>query len=131
MLNECQCPLAGWCETHRRTMSESRHRECQTDPRFFDVFQNDLARRLDRGEDPQPPAVVDAPKRNSKPRMPAALECVHRGDVLRKGKADLCGRKGEVFNVFACAVHGECAIGRYCKKQKEMACVTCGDRQEA
>lgn len=35
---KCQCPIAGYCETHKRTMSERQHGQCSTDDRFFDGF---------------------------------------------------------------------------------------------
>jgi len=59
----------------------------------------------------------------------AWADCLHRGDVLRSEKADLCGRKGVLFDVYSCSVHGECAMGRFCKKQAVQSCVGCPDAQ--
>lgn len=114
-MTPCVCPLAGYCETHKRTMSAVRHAECRDKPGFFEAFQIGLARR--NGE------PLPAPK-------PVTLDCVHRGDVIRQGVGDLCGRKGETFDVFACSIHGECALSRFCKKQREQSCAKCPDRTE-
>jgi hypothetical protein len=35
---KCVCPAAGWCETHRRIMSELRHRQCRDEPGYFEAF---------------------------------------------------------------------------------------------
>lgn len=35
----CQCPLSGFCPTHQRHMSETRHFECSTRPGYFEAFQ--------------------------------------------------------------------------------------------
>lgn len=40
----CTCPLAGWCETHRREMSGDLHALCRSDGRYFHAFANDLRR---------------------------------------------------------------------------------------
>ena len=37
------------------------------------------------------------------------LPCVHRGEELRKEKCQVCGEKGMIRTVYACAKHGECA----------------------
>lgn len=41
----CKCELSGWCETHKRQMSEARFNECKNKPGYFEVFQKDLAKR--------------------------------------------------------------------------------------
>lgn len=52
--------------------------------------------------------------------------CVHRGALLRVAKCDLCGAKDQPFDVFACAVHSECSIGR--RKRSVKSCVACEQR---
>jgi hypothetical protein len=59
-----------------------------------------------------------------------SLPCSHRGEVTRQQESDLCGSRGEFFDVFTCDLHGECAIGRICQRQKERPCVSCDDRLE-
>lgn len=44
-MTKCKCELAGWCETHKRKMSQTRFDECKNKPGYFEVFQQDLARR--------------------------------------------------------------------------------------
>lgn len=39
--------------------------------------------------------------------------CAHRGEALRDVTCTICGRRGELMTVFACAVHGECVLRRW------------------
>ncbi len=56
------------------------------------------------------------------------VKCVHRGEVIRVGKCDLCGfDKGHPFDVLACALHGECSLLR--KHSKVKGCAACEDYQ--
>jgi hypothetical protein len=41
---KCQCPAAGYCHTHQRQMSVTRHRQCSTEPGYYEAFQLDLQR---------------------------------------------------------------------------------------
>ncbi len=36
---DCRCDVAGWCKTHRRSMSVVRWTECHDKPGFYEVFQ--------------------------------------------------------------------------------------------
>lgn len=81
-----------------------------------DCFGCDL-RSFD-GDKPPAPAAV----------LPETLPCIHRGDLLRTDKCDLCGIRGLPFDVFGCAVHVECSISR--RHSKIKACVGCEQRQE-
>lgn len=63
-------------------------------------------------------------KRESLPVV-ELVDCVHRGEKIRSQKADLCGLIGTEFDVFACAIHGECSERRMCKKQTVHPCSTC------
>ena len=58
----------------------------------------------------------------------ASGECVHRGPWLETMKCDLCGMKGQPFDVFACAVHGRCSLRR--RHSKVKSCLACAERQE-
>ncbi len=66
------------------------------------------------------------PYRNRPPRAPA---CLQRGEVLTQRPADLCGLRNQLYDVHACAIHGECVTRRTCRKQLETFCGTCPDRQ--
>lgn len=44
-MTKCKCELAGWCDTHKRNMSEVRFNECKNKPGYFEVFQKDLLNR--------------------------------------------------------------------------------------
>lgn len=63
-----------------------------------------------------PPAPVD----------PEQFACVHRGPVLETRLCDLCGVRGQPFEVYQCGKHGECSIGR--KHSKVQPCISCNDR---
>lgn len=41
----CHCSNSGYCPTHRRMMSELRHRQCRDEPGYFEAFQADLKRQ--------------------------------------------------------------------------------------
>lgn len=36
----CTCPVAGYCARHNREKPEHLHRLCQTDQRYFDLWDN-------------------------------------------------------------------------------------------
>ena len=55
-----------------------------------------------------------------------AKPCIHRGDVVREDKCDLCGIKGQPLPVLACSLHGECSLNS--AKRGLRACSTCDDR---
>ena len=57
--------------------------------------------------------------------------CVHRGAIMRHRKADLCGLPQQLYPVFACALHQQCVLTRFCKKQPERLCWTCDDAAAA
>ena len=59
-----------------------------------------------------------------------SLPCSHRGEVIRQDTSNICGSVGDQINVFGCAVHGECAVGKYCTQQTVRACIGCEDRRE-
>ena len=64
-----------------------------------------------------PVSLVIAPR--------AVPSCDHRGHVLRLEPANVCGLRGIAFEVRACGLHGECAAGRYCWRQKIRSCAAC------
>lgn len=38
MTTQCQCPIAGYCTTHGRRMSETRHHQCHDEPGYYEAF---------------------------------------------------------------------------------------------
>lgn len=59
------------------------------------------------------------------PRDPTS--CTHRGDVVREKKCETCRNKRTTIKVFACAVHGECQIGK--RLDGVTSCRDCKDFQ--
>jgi hypothetical protein len=56
------------------------------------------------------------------------IACSHRGNVTRDALCDVCGgvlAKGQPFDVFACAKHGECSLQRM--RRDVRPCITCQD----
>jgi len=51
--------------------------------------------------------------------------CSHRGPLLETRLCDLCGIKGQPFEVYACQLHGECSEQR--KHSKVRSCIGCPD----
>lgn len=78
-----------------------------------------------------PPLLSAPPSRSasaSQANDPTAWQdCQHRGDVVTTRKADLCGVPKGDYPVYACALHGECVLTRFCKRQPERTCFTCPD----
>lgn len=107
MLTPCQCESPGLCPVHERKMPEPFWRLCREQAGYFETFQEDKVRR----SGPAP--------------------CIHRGAVTGEVTADLCGRKGERFPIYACALHGECVIGAFCRRQKWRSCLTCADQNQS
>lgn len=35
----CECPVAGYCERHKRRKAEHIHKLCSTDQRYFDMWE--------------------------------------------------------------------------------------------
>jgi hypothetical protein len=65
----------------------------------------------------------NGPAPSSTPK-PIAGHCVHRGDELRRVECKPCGGKTQL-KVFACAIHGECALS---EKAAVKCCGNCTDR---
>lgn len=58
-----------------------------------------------------------------------AMACALRLGLLRIGKCDLCGIRGQPFEIFCCKLHGECSLSR--KHSGIRPCISCGDRVPA
>lgn len=69
---------------------------------------------------------ADKPNRGAAPQASKpvfSLDCRHRGDVLRIGSCDLCGSRGQPFEILACGLHGECSLES--KHSKMRSCRLC------
>ena len=104
----CECPAPGWCSRHSCAKSDLMHRMCQTDPRFFALWEED------RG-----------PGQHVPPRQ---KPCRERGDQLGEEICESCRGKVRI-KVFACDVHGACSLSA--KLSAIACCVTCPDYQSA
>lgn len=71
------------------------------------------------------PPPANATQANSDQQKNPRGICSHRGELIEVRKCDLCGIKGQQFEVFACNLHGECSAGR--KHSKVKSCLTCQD----
>lgn len=59
-------------------------------------------------------------------RTPAEdARCAHRGELLRIARCNVCGGNGQPFDVFACAVKGECSLK--VRRTDMPHCVACRD----
>ena len=58
---------------------------------------------------------------------PADFPCIHRGDAIEMRECQLCGSRGKLFDVHACAVHGECSVQT--RERGLQACVACEDQR--
>lgn len=88
-----------------------------------------VAYRMSRASDRRPRLLAPVKTSRVVPPLPEPdLTCAHRGDVIRQQAADLCGLRGQLFDVFACDLHGECSLRRVCFKQTVQSCTACKDR---
>lgn len=108
MLTPCQCPVAGYCETHQRQMTEGLHRACRERKGYYETFQRTLK---EQGGQPKP-AVSRGPtqsRRTGKPKASQKAEaCVHGGEVVRSVRCRVCSRQSESRPVYRCGLYGEC-----------------------
>lgn len=73
----------------------------------------------------EPPATSHQQLATKPP--PPATDCLHRGELLATRTCDLCSIKGQPFEVYQCALHGECSLGK--KHSLVRSCLVCPDRQ--
>lgn len=116
--DKCQCDGPGFCPLLKREcdppmgrmMGNARHNECKNKPHYFEMFLGEVNKPCSGKGGRVPP-----PNRGM---------CVHRGEVLRKQKGELCGCR-DPQEVYACALHGECTTKRAMRRMS--ACNTCID----
>jgi hypothetical protein len=105
-----------------------RHR-CRKGPRWFDLCQSDpdIFSKYEAGEGPGQITLPPAARLVAEPTA-EHFPCVFRGKPVRTGTCDLCGLKGQAFEVLVCNKFGECSIAR--KHSKVRSCVACTDRSD-
>jgi hypothetical protein len=79
-----------------------------------------LERSTERMAEPADPTARDP--------YPAIDLCRHLGPSIERGTCNVCGLKGQPFDIHACAVHGRCTVRRYRTDRPDLkVCVRCGD----
>lgn len=107
MRTNCECAAAGWCERHKFTKTQREFELCQTDQRFFDLWET--------GDSPQ----------HRRENSEVQSRCIHRGPQVGEQTCESCG--GHVrIKVFSCPKHQECTIGQEVPGAK--CCASCDDR---
>ncbi len=115
-MTQCQCPAAGWCETHQREMPAPFWKLCHDSPGYFEQFQKQALQRT-------------------------GFHCVHRGGLIRQFRCKPCqnGGLGPLAPVFHCRLHSECTLTTVQgarlgggKRGKPMpTCAVCAERTAA
>lgn len=49
--------------------------------------------------------------------------CIHRKELLEIGACDLCGSRGQPFEILRCSIYGRCSIGR--RHSQVKSCAAC------
>lgn len=101
--NEYTCQV---CKTTARSTAMPGTRECgKRQPQV-------QAKRLPAapGSTLRAPAAPDARELELQRTVPV---CIHRGEIIEsKRPCKLCGAKGELYDLYACALHGKCSLGK-------------------
>lgn len=53
------------------------------------------------------------------------LECIHRGEEVRKIECEVCGKRGREESVYYCAIYGECTERRAVYRPTPKVCLGC------
>jgi len=76
---------------------------------------------------PDRPRVPQETPQESEKRLRIA-SCLNRGkNPVRVGTCNLCGLRGQPFDIYPCSIHGECSIRYY--DRKIHPCIGCEDAQ--
>jgi ribosomal protein L32 len=60
------------------------------------------------------------------------IRCAHQGDKIADGVCNVCGMKGQPFDVYACALHGQCMTRRFRNDRPDLkVCANCDDFEAA
>jgi hypothetical protein len=69
-----------------------------------------------------------APAASTAQWTPLLTPCVHRREVVEKGVCNVCGMKGQPFEIHACELHGRCMTKRYRNDRPSLkVCLLCDD----
>ena len=61
------------------------------------------------------------------PIVGPSLPCIHRSPApIRTDICDLCSLRSQTFEIFGCALHGECSLHK--KHSQVKGCAACRDR---
>ncbi len=100
----CECALPGYCQRHHCDKPDHMYRLCQTNPRFFDLWE--------RGAGPGQNQLT----RNE--------PCLHRGEQIDDALCESC--QGQVrIKIFACSLHERCCLSL--KLLATACCNSCSD----
>jgi hypothetical protein len=67
---------------------------------------------------------------STSPWTPLMTPCVHRGDVVERDVCNVCGMKGQPFEIHTCELHGRCMQRRYRNDRPGITvCMQCEDYQ--
>lgn len=88
-----------------------------------------------RGTPRPKPTAKQEPKRDPEAHERQLLEavgpCVHRGEIIAAKKTcKICGARGELYDLYACDLHGKCTLGNRSAagdKEKPHVCAGCPD----
>lgn len=83
---KCQCPAAGYCETHKRTMSKGQHEKCASSDALFEGFAKLKGRCMGLGD-----AVAKVTRATG---IQAAAKVVAK----LRGKPCGCGKRQDALN---------------------------------
>lgn len=128
--------MRGYCETHKRVKGQREFEICQGHGIAPAVRQHYLVGWTGKPA-PSPSRAPESGARLSsrdtvrESQWLGTVPCVHRGEVpLRFDESNLCGTRGQLTAVYACALHGECSLWKYCQRQTAHVCGRCKDRKE-
>lgn len=107
-MTPCECTFTGdgrtsWCARHQCAKTAHYHKLCQTQPAYFQLW-----------EEGRGPGQNSGRKANPAEHVP----CLHRGAEIRREECGACAGR-VLVKIFACPLHGECSPA------KELSGVAC------
>lgn len=115
---ECDPSEPGHCAKHGCWKTATWKRLCRQRPDYFALWE--------RGEGPNQRAKQVVQPDEAQDVSANDIPCQFRGQLLKIGSCDLCGIKGQPFEIIACEQHGECSLTR--RHSKVRSCLACEDR---
>jgi len=98
-MTKCICQSAGYCETHRRMMSEVRHAECRDKPGYFEVFAKAAAKQPSRGAGDTVKRITDATGFSALAKLWTQITGKDCGCTNRQSKLNRWWRHKELITV--------------------------------